>query len=244
LFFGFWRTYSSLDPAIDDNGNTTLPTPRRMLFTHIDAHHWRDYADMNQLVLRTAFPSISMEFKTDWDERADMARPFVFDRVVVADRAAAMNGKSWQRTQRTASEPFALTGSAHWWSTIRNNVVRFAGSEPSRGSMGVPVITYISRQEWGRRMLIQADHDRLVRELYNLRDTYGYEVNVVNMDKLSRMEQLQLAAKTTVGYSSTSRIVSGVTSFPDYDGCTRQWFNLLDLDETDSKINRHRVFLP
>jgi hypothetical protein len=52
--------------------------------------------------------------------------------------------------------------------------------------------------DWGRRMLIPEDHDKLVQELYVLRDTYGYEVNVVSMDKLSRMEQLHLAGRTTV----------------------------------------------
>ena len=47
-------------------------------------------------------------------------------------------------------------------------------------------------------MLIPEDHDKLVQELYVLRDTYGYEVNVVSMDKLSRIEQLHLAGRTTV----------------------------------------------
>ena len=60
------------------------------------------------------------------------------------------------------------------------------------------VITYISRQEWGRRMLIPSHHEQLVRELNALRDMYGYEVNIVSMDKLSREEQLKLAGRTTV----------------------------------------------
>ncbi|KAJ3546343.1 hypothetical protein NM688_g5529 [Phlebia brevispora] len=47
-------------------------------------------------------------------------------------------------------------------------------------------------------MLIQEDHERLVRELHRLRDVYGYEVNVVSMDKLSRAEQFQLAGRTTI----------------------------------------------
>jgi hypothetical protein len=47
-------------------------------------------------------------------------------------------------------------------------------------------------------MLIQEDHERLVEELYKLRDQYGYEVNVVSMDKLTRAEQIALAARTTV----------------------------------------------
>ena len=47
-------------------------------------------------------------------------------------------------------------------------------------------------------MLIQEDHERLVEELYKLRDMYDYEVNVVEMDKLTRVEQFRLAGRTTV----------------------------------------------
>ena len=190
--------YSSLDPSIIEDGNTTLPTPRRMLFTHLDSDHWRDYAKMNQLVVRTCVPSISMEFEHGWAERREIGRPLVFDRVIIADRSSAMIGQSWLRTHRTASEPFALPGSAHWWSTIRNSVIGLSGLKTPRGGNSNPVITYISRQDWGRRMLIPEDHDKLVQELYVLRDTYGYEVNVVSMDKLSRIEQLHLAGRTTV----------------------------------------------
>jgi len=204
LFFGFWRTYSSLDPGIPPTGETKLPSPRRMIFPHIDANNWRDYAAMNQWVLRSSFPSISMEFMNDWKERSDMSRVFVFDRVVFADRAAAMHGENFLRTQRTAANAFALPGSVNWWSTVRNNVVGFAGLSESGGAEAVqgvastPVITYISRQDWGRRMLIPEHHERLVRELYSLRDRYGYEVNVVSMDRLSRIEQFQLAGRTTI----------------------------------------------
>ncbi|KAI0634976.1 hypothetical protein C8Q77DRAFT_1171784 [Trametes polyzona] len=204
LFFGFWRTYSSLDPTIPPSGETSLPAPRRLMFSNLDAANWRDYASMNQWVLRSAFPSISTEFMNDWKERAELGRPFVLDRVVLADRAAAMNGEMYLRTQRTAANAFSLPGSVNWWTTIRNNVVGFSALDDHAGAMSVagvptrPVITYISRQGWNRRMLIQADHERLVQELYRLRDTYGYEVNVVEMDKLTRIEQFRLAARTTI----------------------------------------------
>ncbi|KAI0030021.1 hypothetical protein K488DRAFT_55137 [Vararia minispora EC-137] len=200
LFFGFCRAYSALDPFIPPTGKSALPPPRRMLFTHLDAAHWRDYASMNQWVLRTAFPSIVMEFSGDWEDRAQMGVPFVLDRVLLADRAAAINGENFGRTQRTASEPFALPGSPNWWSTFRNNIIEFAGLNATEGqsTRSRPVITYISRQGWGRRMLIQADHDRLVEELYKLRDAYDYEVNVVSMDKLSRVEQLRMSGRTTI----------------------------------------------
>ena len=54
------------------------------------------------------------------------------------------------------------------------------------------MITYISRQDWGRWVLVPEDHDKLVQDSYVLTDTYGYEVYVVSMDKLSRIEQLHL----------------------------------------------------
>lgn len=187
-----------------------------------------------------------MEFKDDWNDRMGMGKPVVFDRVVIADRAAAINGLSWQRTQRTASEAFALPGSAHWWSTVRNSVTGLSGLTTPRGGNSNPVITYISRQDWGRRMLIPEHHEKLVEELYVLRDTYGYEVNIVSMDKLSRMEQLHLAGRTTVWM-----VLSPVSGSPhlkvvvgtDHDGCTWKWSHLTCLDETHRPLYSHGILL-
>ncbi|KAJ7242855.1 hypothetical protein B0H12DRAFT_1131610 [Mycena haematopus] len=200
LYFGFWRTYSSLDPSIPPEGTTTLPQPRHMFFNRLDAFRWRDPTDMNQLVLRSSFPDVTMEFRDDWDDRTKMGVPFVFERVVLADRSAAMRAYNFQRYQRTASVPFSLPGSVNWWMTIRNNVVQFAGLDLNDGSSttATPVITYISRQAWGRRILLQEDHKKLVQELYRLRDKHGWEVNVALMEKISRKEQIQLAVRTTI----------------------------------------------
>ena len=121
----------------------------------------------------------------------------ILDRVIFSDRAAAMTGDAFKNTRRPASEAFALPGSVHWWATVRGAVTRFSGLDKDfEGSK--PVITYISRQEWGRRKLVQEDHEKLVEELYRLRDQHGVEVNVVSMDKLSHAEQFRLAARTTV----------------------------------------------
>lgn len=170
------------------------------MFNHLDAHHWRDYAHMNEWVVRSSFPSVTMEFDHDWRDRAELGKPFVFDRVVVADRSAAMMSYNFHRYQRTASAPFALPGSINWWMPIRNDVVKFAGVDPDAGggTTSTPVITYISRQQWGRRMLIPEHHDKLVSELHKLRDQYGYEVNVVEAENMSRVDQIRLAARTTV----------------------------------------------
>lgn len=80
--------------------------------------------------------------------------------------------------------------------------MEFAGlSEAERlNSTKTPVITYISRQEWGRRMLRDEDHKRLVAALNGLHEKYGWEVNVVSMDKLTRQEQFKLAGRTTVRF--------------------------------------------
>ncbi|KAJ6584675.1 hypothetical protein B0H19DRAFT_1249621 [Mycena capillaripes] len=200
LWFGFWRTYSSLDPTISASGNTTLPPARRMWFPRLDAFRWRDYSTMNQWILRSSFPDLTMEFLDDWDDRIKMGVAFVFERVVLADRSAAMPALNYQRYQRTAAPPFGLPGSAHWWMTIRNNVVQFAGLDlqVGEGTRGRPVITYISRQAWGRRMLVKADHEGLVRALRRIEREYGFEVNIVVPERMTRLEQLQLAARTTI----------------------------------------------
>lgn len=172
-----------------------------------------------------------MEFKDDWLDRAEMEVAFVFDRVVVADRSAAMQGYNYQRYQRTAAVAFGLPGSANWWLPIRNHVIQFAGADPTfspnidaaAGRVEKakpetrPVITYISRQTWGRRMLKPSAHDALVKELERIGQLHDYEVNVVVMDKMSRQEQLKLSARTTVSFttqpfsnSTLSQVMLGV----------------------------------
>ncbi|KAF5338912.1 hypothetical protein D9611_008684 [Ephemerocybe angulata] len=200
LWFGAWRAYSSLDPYITAEGNSTLPPFRRLFFNRLDAAHWRDYASMNEWVVRSSFPSATMEFIDDWKDRIEMGRPFVFDRVLLADRSAAMLSHNYQRYQRTAAAAFGLPGSVNWWMPIRNNVVQFAGLDPSvgGGTTVKPVITYISRQNWGRRMLKPEDHDRLVTKLRELEQEHGFEVNIVNAEDMSRVEQIRLAARTTI----------------------------------------------
>lgn len=155
---------------------------------------------MNQFVLRSTFPGVTLEFSQDWEDRAGLAMPYVYERVVLVDRSAAMPAYNYQRYQRTAASAFGLPGTENWWRMVRNNVVMIAGLDASvgGGTLNQPVITYISRQDWGRRMLIPADHDKLVEELFKLRDNYGYEVNVVTFSKVSRQDQLRLAARTTV----------------------------------------------
>ncbi|KAJ6455540.1 hypothetical protein C8R47DRAFT_1228204 [Mycena vitilis] len=141
------------------------------------------------------------EFDVDCDDRAKMGVPFVLEHVILANHSSAIHAYNFQRYQRTAAAPSSLPGSVHWWMTLRNDVVQFAGMELNRTR---PIITYISCREWSRRMLIKEDHKRLVKELYRLRDEYGWEVNIVRMEEMSRAEQIRIAVPnpraTVIGF--------------------------------------------
>lgn len=60
-----------------------------------------------------------------------------------------------------------------------------------------PLVTYISRQS-SRRRLTPESHADLVAALTKHSDKAGWDLNVVEAEKLTKEEQLQLAAKTTV----------------------------------------------
>jgi len=197
--FGAWRMYASLaGDSITSDGKTALPPPRRFTFVH--SPEWRDYAHMNEFVIRSAFPGTAIELEKDWQGRAALGHLFVFERALLSDRAAAMKSEEYLRTGRSASVSFTeAQAGMYWWTTVRNNVVEFAGLDANAPPEGTPpVITYIQRQDWGRRMLRQSDHEQLVAELRKLEKTYGYEVNIVAMDKLTRAEQVRLSGRTTI----------------------------------------------
>ena len=200
---------------------TELPPPRKL----IDAGHWR---------------SISMEFSDDWKDRAAMDVPFVFDRVVFADRAAPMNGANFLCTQRTASEAFTLPGSPQTGARSGDRVHGLEREHRRRNPRQSSDHVHLC-QDWGRRMLIQRDHEKLVEELYKLRDQYGYEVNVVSMDKLSPFEQLRLAGRTTVCtfYLPTRSGLKVDSTMTDHDGGARQWSDLAVVDEALAMLDSH-----
>ena len=60
-----------------------------------------------------------------------------------------------------------------------------------------PVVTYISRQG-SRRHLSQSSHADLVKHLEDRAQKLGWELNIVQAEKLSKEEQISLAGRTTV----------------------------------------------
>lgn len=200
ILLGLWRAYSSLDSSITAAGHTKLSQPRRFITPNIATSTWRDYAGMNQYVIHSALPGTGLEFKDDWFDRAQMFRPFVFDRIVLSDSTASRRDPEFDFIEKTTVMADRLPKSPHWWAPVRWNVVTFSGlqRDPDIILERKPVITYISRQAWGRRMLRKEDHEVLVKGLEKLRETHGWELNVVEMENMSRMEQVKLIGRTTV----------------------------------------------
>lgn len=74
------------------------------------------------------------------------------------------------------------------------------------------VITYISRQA-SRRHLLDPDHTALVAALEEMVKKHGWELNVVQAEKLSKEQQLAIAARTTVSFNMFSRHRHDLNSF-------------------------------
>lgn len=96
-----------------------------------------------------------------------------------------------------------------FWEPIRAATVRnTVGYVPILNSRGVviappeavsnkPIVTYISRQGGGRKLL-PADHDSLVEALEELEWDGLCDVHIPMMEKMSLKEQIELVAKSTV----------------------------------------------
>jgi hypothetical protein len=160
------------------------------------------------------------------------ARAWHFPLVLLADRSAAFRGEACgSRTQRTAAEAHeAMTATGRlslaWWEPIRRAVIRFAGGNPEAYKLPVDtptrvlaagnlkdkpdvllpmpervVVTYTTRQTT-RRRLIQEDHEALVIALEELVERKGWELHVVQAERLTKDEQVRLMGVTTVRWCS------------------------------------------
>jgi hypothetical protein len=89
------------------------------------------------------------------------------------------------------------------WEEDREKAVKALGDNRNALSVQVPiakekaVITYISRQA-ARRHLIREHHQLLVASLKEMAARKGYELIIVEAEKLSKNEQLEIMSRTTV----------------------------------------------
>lgn len=90
------------------------------------------------------------------------------------------------------------------WQRDSEEVVKALGSKPNVSPVQLPilkekaVITYISRQS-ARRHLLREDHELLVASLREMTMRKGYELIIIEAEKLTKDEQLEIMSKTTVG---------------------------------------------
>lgn len=89
------------------------------------------------------------------------------------------------------------------WEQDREKVVKALGANHHDLPVHVPItsgktiITYISRQS-ARRHLIPQDHQLLVAALQEMTARKGYELIIIEAEKLSKDEQLTIMSRTTV----------------------------------------------
>ncbi|KAF8800564.1 hypothetical protein BYT27DRAFT_7199682 [Phlegmacium glaucopus] len=190
--FALWRTYSSLDPSIDSAGRTKLAPPHRLLFPNTHAfsdpkppneEHWRKLSRANigfhPYLAKAAFPQLTLQYLEDWNDYQKMATPFVFERLVIADRSATQG--AIVAGQPVYSPAFDLEGaSSHWWEPVRTNLATYLGEHESKPG-AQKVVTYIHTQgESQGAKLLDRDHESISRALNKMGQKYGYEVHVVS----------------------------------------------------------------
>lgn len=188
--FALWRTYSSLDESIDEYGTTTLSPPRRLVFPHnrffTDANpdfsqHWirraRVDTGFHPYLAKVALPQLTVEYYEDWEDYQKIAIPFVYERLVVADRTAAKANveEGWP----AYTSAFDLDASEHWWEPVRKNLAQFLGEYDVKPN-AKKAVTYLHTQSESSAKLSRADHDALVKALQLMADRQGYELHVVS----------------------------------------------------------------
>ncbi|TCD67077.1 hypothetical protein EIP91_000590 [Steccherinum ochraceum] len=225
LLLGAWSFWQGGHDAQVDSARpdvtTAPPVHRAMPFlptpTLLDGETDQTWfqLDWQDRILSTSSPGTS-------------SRAWHFEKVLLADRSAAFRGEVCGGTnQRTAAESYHYMQRAGnltkwWWEPIRRSVLRFGGVSDELLDIPVQVeadamarvvakpedltrdrkrqrivVTYISRQG-ARRHLIDEDHKALVAALDEMCATRGWELNVVQAEKLSKDEQVSLMARTTI----------------------------------------------
>lgn len=94
---------------------------------------------------------------------------------------------SFARSLKCYREAFLLPGSPYWFAPIRRKLLQYVGvpeNDLAPGHRHTDVVTYVSRQSWGRRMLKEEDHEELVRVMTQAAMEDGFEFNVVESESI------------------------------------------------------------
>ena len=209
--FALWRAYSSLDSSINSAGHTNLAPPLRLIFPNIypftdpkpSGHeHWKRRSRVDTgfhpYLAKAAFPQLGMQYFEDWNDYHEMEVPFVFERIVIADRSATEG--AIVEGQPIYSPAFSLEGgSSHWWEPVRTTLATHLGQHEIKPNAR-KVVTYIHTQaESQGANLSDEDHVLISGALDKMARTYGYEVHVVS----TQTNQTDWVTKMTAIVKST-----------------------------------------
>ncbi|SJL08218.1 uncharacterized protein ARMOST_11581 [Armillaria ostoyae] len=225
FWHGAFSAVSVVDAYSAKFTHPTPPALDRVIFAHSDGNGWRDHPGFNAYFMRAAYPSLAIEDKQEWEDRIaatselSVDRAWHFPLVLLSDRSASHRGAlCGSQTQRIASEAWEYMREKSrltpleikvggWWEPIRASVLKFSGLDvvrKDRDDLPMPdkvVITYISRQGTSRRRLTDEAHDSLVtalEELVERKKDEGWELNVMQAERMSKDAQVHAAARTTI----------------------------------------------
>ncbi|KAH9919805.1 uncharacterized protein B0H18DRAFT_1026300 [Fomitopsis serialis] len=142
----------------------------------------KSFMGIHPLLQKAALPALGIWYTEDWQDLIAMNAPWIFDRVIIADRGASERGRDlWTRGWSPASEDFTkraegddgkpswaapfvgLRMKAGWWTPVRN-----------------ALLSYLRLPELQEATLNEDDHAALVAGLQSLqRDGVVSEVHVV-----------------------------------------------------------------
>ncbi|KAF9071795.1 hypothetical protein BDP27DRAFT_1446016 [Rhodocollybia butyracea] len=197
IVLGFWRVYSMI------NEPGPLPFPSRFMLPLVDEGQWRDQADINGLLLRAIHPSVSVETSDQWNDFIRLDRTVIFKRVAIVNRGAAHRHPDSARYNKMIAPAMGLDTPSTYWKPLQAKLTQNLLGKPSDSHItqetakSKPVVTYISRQKTGRR-LVDKDHEALIRSLSELQDEGFCEVEIPVMENMSVKEQIELVSRSTI----------------------------------------------
>ncbi|KAG8694070.1 hypothetical protein FRC11_002444, partial [Ceratobasidium sp. 423] len=156
LLMGTWRMLASHDPHFNARGEyTKIPTPARAIFPHVEPRVWRDGPSFNQFFLHAVWPGLGSYTRLMIDDRVKLTRSsdpadpnnktphvFLYEKVLLADRAASFRGAHCSVNARTIPEAVEATRSdlengpgidkgKWWWEALRRRVLRMSSVDPA-----------------------------------------------------------------------------------------------------------------
>ncbi|KAL0959222.1 hypothetical protein HGRIS_014500 [Hohenbuehelia grisea] len=196
VFAGGWRVLASSPSNLAANSSIDMAFPTRIMLPR--GADWRDTrANLNAWFLSTVLPNTAVEDIHQWEDRAQSGSLHVLSEVVIVDRWAAhrVDGSEAQIWNKMTADIMASLAPIDWWAPLRTSLMQRLGIEEAPPAR--IVITYIDRQNTTRR-LVDEDHASLIDALSQFARENDVEVNMVQMEFLSKREQFAISTRTNI----------------------------------------------